>query len=408
MLQIQEILNWLQERLPEFLDDLRMLVDVDCGTSNKAGVDAVGGLFRDRLRAAGFELKEFPLTEYGDCCLATLHGTGQARILLVGHLDTVYPDGTAAARPMRFEGRRILGPGVSDMKSGLLAGLYAVRALQHAGFHDFARIDFFANTEEEVGSPASQRLYRPAAQQADAALVLESARASGDIVSARKGGGVYHLKVYGRQAHAGVEPEKGANAIVEMSGCIQELTALNGLHPGTTVNVGVIEGGTRSNVVPDLACAEVDVRFSTAEAGRALDRAVRRVGASPRVPGTRVEGSGGIEKGPMEKTAATAYLVELLQDVAARLGVVFKDVQTGGNSDGNHMAELGIPVLDGLGPIGGDDHSPNEYLDADSIVPRTALLAGLIAAIATQRDRLAAITRTTPGAAGRSSLNRKG
>jgi len=391
MLQIHAIQTWLQERLPEFLDDLRALVDVDCGTANKVGVDAVGGLFRDRLRAAGFELTEFPLTEYGDCCLATLRGSGRARILLIGHLDTVYPDGTAAARPMRFEGRRILGPGVSDMKSGLLSGLYAVRALQHIGFHDFARIDFFVNTEEEVGSPASQRLYRPAAQQADAALVLEAARASGDIVSARKGGGVYHLKVRGRQAHAGVEPEKGANAIVELAGCILELTALNGLHPGTTVNVGVIEGGTRSNVVPDLASARVDVRFSSAEAGQAIDRAIRRVGASPKVPGTCIEFSGGIAKGPMEKTAATAYLVELAQNVAAGLGVAFHDVQTGGNSDGNHMAELGIPVLDGLGPIGGDDHSPKEYLNADSIVPRTAMLAGLIAAIAAHRDQLAAM-----------------
>ncbi|MEJ2170049.1 MAG: M20 family metallopeptidase [Desulfobacterales bacterium] len=390
MTQMNAISTWLQERLPEFLDDLRALVDVDCGTANKAGVDAVGGLFRDRLRAAGFELTEFPLSDYGDCCLATLRGTGQARILLIGHLDTVYPDGTAAARPMRSEGRRILGPGVSDMKAGLLAGLYAVRALQHIGFNDFGRIDFFVNTEEEVGSPASQQLYRPAAQQADAALVLEAARASGDIVSARKGGGVYHLKVHGRQAHAGAEPEKGANAIVELAGCILELTALNGLHPGTTVNVGIVEGGTRSNVVPDMARADVDVRFAAAEGGQALDRAVRRVGTQPKVPGTRVEISGGIEKGPMEKTAAVAYLVELAQEAAAQLGVTFKDVQTGGNSDGNHMAELGLPVLDGLGPVGGDDHSPSEFLDADSIVPRTALLAGLIAAIATHRDQLAA------------------
>ncbi|UCD81730.1 MAG: M20/M25/M40 family metallo-hydrolase, partial [Desulfobacterales bacterium] len=189
MTQIQAIQTWLEGRLPEFLDDLRALVDVDCGTSNKAGVDAVGGLFRDRLRAAGFELTEFPLTDYGDCCLATLRGTGRARILLIGHLDTVYPDGTAAARPMRSEGSRILGPGVSDMKSGLLAGLYAVRALRHIGFQDFDRIDFFVNTEEEVGSHASRKLYQPAAQAADAALVLEAARASGDIVSARKGGG---------------------------------------------------------------------------------------------------------------------------------------------------------------------------------------------------------------------------
>lgn len=394
MTHTQAMTTWLQERLPKFLDDLRALVNVDCGTSNKAGVDVVGRLFRDRLRAAGFELTEFPLAEYGDCCLATLRGTGQARILLVGHLDTVYPDGVAAERPMRIEGRRILGPSVSDMKAGLLAGLYAVRALQHAGLRDFGRIDFFVNTEEEVGSPASQPLYLPVAMQADAALVLESARASGDIVSARKGGAVYRFTVLGHQAHAGVEPEKGANAIVELTRCIQELTALNGLHPGTTVNVGVIGGGTRSNVVPDLAWAEVDARFSTVEAGLVLDRAIRQVAMQPQVPGTRIEVSGGVEKGPMEKTAATAYLVDLARDVAGQLGFTFQDVQTGGMSDGNHIGELGVPTLDGLGPIGGEDHSPNEYLELDSIVPRTALLAGLIAAIAAHRDPLSAISKS--------------
>ncbi len=391
MIQIQAIQTWLQERQPEFLDDLQAMVNIDCGTSNKTGVDAVGNLFRDRLRAAGFELTEFPLTEFGDCCLATLHGNGRARILLIGHLDTVYPDGTAAARPMQFKGRRILGPGVSDMKSGLLTGLYAVRALRHFGFNEFDRIDFFVNSEEEIDSPVSKHLYRPVAQQADAALVLESARANGDIVSARKGGGVYNLTVHGRQAHAGVEPEKGANAIVELAGLVLELTALNGLHSGTTVNVGVINGGTGSNVVPDLACAEVDVRFGTSAAGQALDRAIRRAGSPPRTPGTRVEITGGIEKGPMVKTGAVAYLVELAKGVAAQLGIAFDDVQTGGTSDGNHLAELGIPVLDGLGPIGGDDHSPSEYLDVDSIVPRAVLLAGLIAAIATHRDHLTAI-----------------
>jgi glutamate carboxypeptidase len=395
MTDIRAIEAWLQDHLPEFLDDLRALVHVDCGTASKSGVDAVGRLFRDRLRAAGFELAEFALDPYGDCCLATLRGTGQARILLLGHLDTVYPDGTVAQRPMRFEGRRIFGPGVSDMKGGLLAGLYAVRALGQSGFKDFARIDFFLNSEEEVGSPASRSLYRPAAMAADAALVLEAARANGDIVSARKGGAVYRLTVRGRQAHAGVEPEKGANAIVESARCIQELTRLNGLHPGTTVNVGVAGGGTRVNVVPDLAWVDIDARFATRAAGQALDQAIRMMAGQGRVPATSIEISGGIEKQPMEKTAATAYLVELTQSVAAELGFGVNDVQTGGNSDANHLAEWGVPVLDGLGPIGGEDHSPGEYLEADSIAPRTALLAGLMAAVASHRDQLSSIRRRT-------------
>ncbi len=392
MIQSQAITKWLQEQSTLYMDDLQALVNVDCGTSNKAGVETVGRLFRSLLRADGFELTEFPLVEYGDCCLARLRGTGKARILLVGHLDTVFPDGTVAERPMRVEGRRVFGPGVSDMKAGLLTGLYAVRALLHVGFHDFERIDFFINTDEEVGSPASRSLYAPVAEAADAALVLEAGRANGDIVSARKGGAVYGFSVHGRQAHAGVEPEKGASAIVELARCIQELTALNGLHPGSTVNVGVIGGGTQANVVPDRAWAKIDTRFGTLAAGQALDRAIRRVAVAPKLAGTRIEVTGGIEKGPMEKTRATAYLVELAQGVAGTLGFSFNDVQTGGTSDANHIGKLNIPVLDGLGPVGGDDHSPKEYMDADSVVPRTALLAGLIEAIASHRDKLLALS----------------
>jgi glutamate carboxypeptidase len=386
--RIQVLSAWLRSQLPRFLADLQILVNVDCGTANKAGVDAVGRLFREQLRATGCELTGFPLADYGDCLLATWRGSGQARILLSGHLDTVYPEGTVAARPMRIEGGRIYGPGANDMKAGLLAGLYAVRALQQAGFEDFERIDFFANTDEEVGSPASANLYRDVAAQADVALVLECGRINGDIVSARKGCSTYRFTVRGRQAHAGVEPQRGANAIVELARCIQELTALNGLNEGSTVNAGMIGGGTASNVVPDLAWADVDTRFVTAATGVTLDQAIRAVASRTSVAGTRIEVSGGVERGPMEKTAASALLVELAHGVAAELGFTFADIQTGGASDGNYIAALGTPTLDGMGPVGGHDHSPDEYLDLESIVPRTAMLAGLIAASADHRAEI--------------------
>jgi len=223
---------------------------------------------------------------------------------------------------------------------------------------------------------------------ADVALVLESARMNGDIVIARKGGSVYRFDVRGRQAHAGVEIEKGVNAILELARCIQELSAMNGRKPGTTINVGVVGGGTVPNVVPDQAWAEADVRFTTAAEGLALDRDIRRLASRPTIPGARIEVTGGVEKNPMEKTAASAYLVELACGVGEQLGLNFRDVQTGGTSDGNYTSEAGIPTLDGLGPIGGRDHSPDEYVDMDSIVSRTALLAGLIAEIAAHRNEL--------------------
>jgi glutamate carboxypeptidase len=382
------IKSWIEDHLPEYLDILGTLVNVDCGTTNKSGVDHVGRLFRGYLQDAGFELTEYPLVQYGDCCLATYHGNGKARILLMGHLDTVYPDGTAAARPMRFENHHILGPGVCDMKAGLLTGLYAIRALQQVKYSNFAQIDFFLNSDEEIDSPASRALYQTTAALADAALVLESARMNGDIVSARKGCGNYRIHVRGRQAHAGVEIEKGANAIVELMHCILALSALNGLQPGTTVNVGLVDGGIRPNVVPDEAWAEFDVRFVTSADGLALDRAFHQVASRTHIPGTHIEITGGIEKNPMEKTAASAYLIDLVQRVGNHLGIRFRDIQTGGTSDGNYVSEMGIPTLDGLGPIGGLDHSPDEYIDMDSIVNRTALLAGFIKEIADNRDQI--------------------
>ena len=386
MLLSQTISAWLEPRLPEFLEQLHLLVNIDCGTFSKPGVDEVGRRFCQMLSETGCEIQTVPLSEYGDCIQAIWRGRGRLRLLLSGHLDTVYPDGTSAERPPRQEGNRLLGPGVIDMKSGLLCGLHAMKALLANGFDDFAEINYFLNSDEEVDSPRSKQIYQPIASQVNAALVLEGARANGDIVSARKGCANYTLTVHGRQAHAGVEIEKGANAVVELARCIMDLTSLNKPASGTTLNVGVIKGGTRSNVVPDYASAEIDARFITLSAGEQLDQAVHRALDHVTVPGTRIKLSGGIQKAPMEKSAGTVLLVDLANEVAGELGITFKDVLTGGTSDGNFIGGYGVPTLDGLGPIGGLDHSPLEYLELDSILPRTALLAGLIARIAASYD----------------------
>ena len=388
---IDQITTFLQQHLSDYLADLEALVNVDCGTDHKPGVDAVGAKMAAWLEETGCQVTRFPLEDYGDCLLATLQGTGEGRVLLLGHLDTVYPVGTVARRPLRIEGNRALGPGVIDMKGGLLVGLYALKALRNAGFQDFAELGFFLNTEEEIGSPVSQTLYADAARQADAVLVLEPARANGDIVGSRKGGGTYKLTVHGRAAHAGVEPEKGANAIVELAHQIQKLWRLNDLNPGTTVSPGVVGGGTRSNVVPDQAWVEVDVRVETPEAIEALDRAVRDAAAHPQVSGTRVVVEGGVHAPPMPRTPANAFLARLAQQAARELGFEVGIAHTGGMSDANHVAGLGTPVLDGLGPVGGNSHTPEEYLEVDSVVPRTALLARLIQLVCAERASLQAL-----------------
>jgi glutamate carboxypeptidase len=369
-----------------FLSDLAALVNVDCGTHYKAGVDRVGEWIGARCAAWDWEVERVPLSEHGDCWLARLHGNGTGRILLMGHLDTVYPDGTAAARPMRLDGPKIIGPGVCDMKGGLLVGMYALRALQSADFRDYAELAFFFNSDEEIGSPSSRPIYQPIARGMDSALVLESARANGDIVSARKASGEFTLRVTGRAAHAGVEPEKGVNAVVELAHQIIALQELNGLAPGVTVNPGVIGGGTVSNVIPAEAWVIVDVRAVDPAGAEAITHSLNSLPARTALPGTNVEVKGSLSYPAMARTPAVRLLAELARDSARELGFEINDVATGGASDANVLASLGLPVLDGLGPIGGLDHSPDEYIEAESFAPRASMVAGLIQRILSEKN----------------------
>ena len=305
-------------------------------------------------------------------------------------MDTVFDPGTVAERPFRVEQGIARGPGVTDMKSGLLAGLYALKAIiTEVGGLPFGRVTFIANPDEEIGSPSSTPHIRALAADADACLVLECARANGDIVSSRKGILDTRLTVHGRAAHAGVEPEKGRSAILEASRLIRDLHALNGRWPGVTVNVGKIAGGTRPNVVAERCDLEVDVRSVTNEGLDAVAAAVRDVAAATEVPDVTVDAHVLVAWRPMEKLVRSARLVEHAREVAQRLGFEVGDAATGGASDANTTAGMGVPSLDGLGPIGGNDHSPAEYLEVDSVVPRTTLLAGLLLAIARDPDILA-------------------
>ena len=372
--------------LPDYLRDLETLVNTDCGTHNKAGVDAVARVVRERMRAFGAEVLDFPQTQFGDMLYARWHGRGAARVVMIGHMDTVYSDGTAAQLPFHKLGSRYKGPGSNDMKSGLLSGLYAARAIVQSGFDQFAEIGLFCNSEEEVGSPFSRGLYPDFVRGADAALVLEAARENGAIVSARKGVGHYTITVRGKAAHAGVEPEKGANAILALAHHTIAFQALNGFRPGLTVNVGVVRGGTKTNVVAETATADVDVRILRAADAAPLEQAMREILARAVVPGTTAELGGNISNPPMEKTDATARLAALAKQAARELGFEIEDVATGGASDGNYTASFGVPTLDGLGPVGGRGHNAiEEFVDANSIVPRTALLAKLIVAIAERK-----------------------
>lgn len=388
-----DIVDFLSQSREQFIADLGVLVNRDCGTLNKVGVDSVGQWISERCRAWGWEVERFPLDEYGDCWLARLRGHGQSRLMLSGHLDTVYPDGTAAIRPMQFAGPKIMGPGTCDMKAGVLAGMYAMRALQVAGEDNFAELVFFFNSDEEVGSPASRPLYTPIARAMDAAFVLEAGRENGDIVSARKGAGLFTLTATGKAAHAGVEPEKGANAILELAHQVIALQKLNGVVPGVTVNTGLIGGGTRTNVVPDEAWVRVDVRALNPLGAETVTDAILALPEKTTVERTSVSVTGNFGCAPMPKTEAIALLVEWAQQSAHELGFSVRDAATGGVSDANVIAGAGVPVVDGLGPVGGLDHGPDEYIVTDSIVPRTAMLADLLRRAMRERARLLEMRR---------------
>jgi glutamate carboxypeptidase len=370
-----------------YLDDLRTMVNIDCGTYVPAGVNRIADIMQARFGERGWKCERIQHSRtdggprLGDALVATLSGgaANGRRVLLVGHMDTVFPEGTAAERPFRTEDSTAFGPGVSDMKGGLLAGYYAVASLQEAGFDDFASVTYVCNPDEEIGSPFSGPFILERARDSDVCFVLEGARENGDIVSSRKGVQDTRIVVHGRAAHAGVEPDRGRSATLQAAHTTIALHELNGRWPGVTVNVGVIQGGTRPNVVAERCELQVDLRAVTTrdfeEALKELERQARHTV----VPDVEVEVS--VQSGfpPMEKTEATGRLVDRARAIAADLGFEVRDAATGGASDANPVAGLGVPTLDGLGPIGGADHAPGEWLDLDSVVPRVALLAGLIA-----------------------------
>ncbi|HEU5324978.1 MAG TPA: M20 family metallopeptidase [Candidatus Limnocylindria bacterium] len=369
-------------RLPRFREELESLVNIDCGSWTPEGVNQVADAVADALERLGAEVERRPhhpaegKRQLGDLVIGRLAGDGP-RLLLIGHMDTVFDPGTAAARPYRSDGRRAWGPGVTDMKAGLLAGLHAIGALHEVGVHP--AVTFVANPDEEVGSQFSTPVIRGLASHHDAVLVLECARANGDIVSARKGIADYHLTYVGRAAHAGVEPEKGRSAVLEAARQVVALHALNGRWPSVTVNAGVIHGGTRPNVVAERCELQVDLRAATTEAFEAAAEEIARLASNPADLDVRVDLQQVAGHPPMEKSAASARLVDLAVRIAGELGFALRDAATGGASDANTTAALGIPTVDGLGPIGGDDHSVDEWLDLESLGPRTTLLAALMA-----------------------------
>lgn len=371
----QDLRRAIESLLPEYIEDLRTIVNQESPSDDMSSLISLQRWLRGYLESIGIEVES--LGE-GDILHAHVHGGQEGRVVLIGHVDTVFPLGEGKRRPFRTDGNRAYGPGVADMKGGVLLMAYALRALRQTGT-PFGQVDLVINSDEEIGSPRAHPVIAEVARGADAALVLEPGRENGAVVSARKGVGDFTVRAHGRPAHAGVAPERGRSAIRELARCVEEIHLLNGRLPGVTFNVGVIRGGTRPNVVPEWAECEIDVRTLRQSDEEAVRRLLHEALFPPRDGDVEIRLEGDFHMPPMERTEGTARLVQIARESALRLGFELQDIATGGGSDGNRVSAAGVPVLDAMGPVGGGAHTPDEYIEISSVPERGALVAALIA-----------------------------
>jgi glutamate carboxypeptidase len=375
------LLQHARALVPDYLRLLEVFVNLDSGTHDRDLVQQAGEMIAAEFAAVfhNVEWVRSPEPQIADTYIARLNGSSGKTVVMLGHHDTVYAAGTTQARPFTITGGRAHGPGVMDMKGGVVLALFAVRLLRELGVDSLPSVVFVGNPDEEIGSPTSRATIEREASGADLVLVLEPGREPGSIQTTRKGVGMYELVVEGVSAHAGARPEDGRSAVLELAHKTIALHDLNDFVSGTTVNVGVVQGGTRRNVVAERAEALIDLRATTAASAEAADAVIRAIASSVHVDGTRSTVTGGMNRPPMEKTERTQQALDVGRAIVAEMGLEFLEVTSGGGSDGNFTAALGVPTLDGLGPVGRNAHSPDEWLDVTSLAERMALVAGLIA-----------------------------
>ncbi len=375
----QAYLPKLQAYQREWLQDLETLVNIDSGTGQVEGVNKIMAYLKQWLAELGFSVTLHPTAEFGANLLARRKGNGQKRVLLVGHVDTVYASGAVQTQPFAVQDGIARGPGVIDMKSGVVMGIYALRSLIESGFDQYGEILIVFNNDEEVGSPGSGALLREVALQADLGLVLEPAGRPTVLTQARKGADKYVLEVSGVAAHSGVEPYKGRSAVVELAHKIVAIQNLHALFPTVTFNITRLSSSEILNIVPDKASCHVSVRAFNERALDAAADALEKIASSCSVPDTYAILQRNTGRRPYEATPEVSRLVALAQIEGEALGLQLVAEPKGGVSDANNLMAAGLPTLDTLGPVGGGLHNlALEHLRVDSISLRGALLAGLI------------------------------
>ena len=371
------------EKIKIFIDSheneaLRLLettVNMDSGSKDKTEVDNLGRFLIQQWRELGGEIEEYKFEEVGNCYIARFNKESKnKKVVLIGHFDTVFPKGTVGLRPFRIEGTRAYGPGVGDMKNGLITMLYAVKALKYQG-HLNSPLSIILNSHEEIGSAYIKDIMVSEVKDAHIVFNLESAMPDGSLVTGRKGVANLDILVEGRAAHPGVEPEKGANANAELAHRILELQELNHCREELTVNANVISGGIASNVISDRAKAEVDIRYIRAEDIDYFKQIVMNSFSKPKISGTNCNINIKMSFIPMERNEKVLSAYNLVKKAGIELGINIGEAFTGGGADSGFTAQAGIPTICGMGPVAGKEHSIDEYLEIPTLTERCKLLA---------------------------------
>ncbi|MEZ8093114.1 M20 family metallopeptidase [Photobacterium swingsii] len=365
--------------LNTYLEQLAQLVNIDCGSHTPTGIAQVADVLTPMFESLGFTVSRHqPHPDSGPCLAITNKPDAEHYdVMLSGHMDTVFPVGTVAERPMTFDDEKVYGPGATDMKSGILSAWYALKALTDEERSRLA-IVVVLNCDEEIGSIYSREWLEGFARKSRQVLVCEASRPTGNLIRSRKGNAKYEIEFHGVASHAGSALADGVNAIYELSHWSLAIKNMVNLETGTTMNVGVIEGGMAVNVVPDYAKATVDLRFWNTDEAEAIHEKLLAMAEAPFEAGASVTVNRVTFKPSMQPSSDTEALIKLVSEEADKLNIVYGWEDAGGGSDGNFTAALGTPTLDGFGPMGAGFHSDKEYLLIDSIAPRIELLANTL------------------------------
>src|SRR5580765_1718133 len=370
-------LAFCQQHEGEMMSLLRKMVEIESPSDDKAAVDRMGAFLAEVFERLGGQVTFYPQQAAGNHLKAEFAGGASGKpVLLLGHFDTVWPMGTLAKMPFQIKDGRAFGPGVYDMKAGITMMIFALRGLKEAGAAH-RPVTILLDTDEEVGSTTGRPVVEATARECEAVLVLEPSQGpQGHLKTSRKGVGEITIRVRGRASHSGVDFEKGRSAIVELARQLLEVVRFTDLSRGITVNPGVIQGGTRSNVIAAEAWAEVDLRIARAADAAMLEQ--KFAALKPFDPDCSIELSGGIKRPPMERTEGTVRLFGIAREIGEGMGWKLEESSTGGGSDGNFTSALGVPTLDGLGALGEGAHASHESIVIKELPQRTALLAGLL------------------------------